>query len=373
MTGLEQRDIQQIFYQLSSIVVFCCGFFFNQKPLKFDRINATIAVMLFAFLGAWIRSLNGWLNAFNFLAGFLVYLTIIRTFSKDDLIFVIKGVIWMCVLATIWLALQKGAGFDIRDTMIRNTFEPGRNSLFFHASSMGMYYAQTIPLILNQTWLGLLFLPVLKFSESAISCIAVASTVLFYYWFRKRILFWILLIPILIGGFYYTVTLENYRSFNRRIPLWGTIIQKINQCPIGYGLDSFANPIMPGHYKFFTTFEGEVVIMRKEGKGLWLPDRPVDNILKNDQIFFMDHPHNEYLWLGYDVGAHSFIILTFLFYFMWQRFRKSRKDTLTMAFASSLLAFVIFSIAQFPLHLARIGHFLPFIAAGFYISTEEEK
>lgn len=369
LPGVKNRDAQQLFYQLASVLVFSIGMFFPQKQLKKDKIHICLGVMLLAFIGAWLRVMNGWDMALNYLLGLLVYFTMIRTLKKKDLDFLIKGVIGMLILATIWLALQK-LGFDIRGTVIRDSGNVGRNSFFFHASSMGLYFAQSLPLVLSFSWVGLLLLPVVKFSECSSAYIGIVVGVLFYYWFRKRILFWLLLLPILYGGFYLTNNREAFTGVKMRIPVWKTITQEIMKCPIGHGLNSFANPILPYQKKFYINHENdELIVMVKQPNGKFISRKKPSKIPK--QVHFLDNPHNEYLWLGYEVGIHALIILSFLYYFIWDRFKRCRKEKLQVAFMASLITVGVCFIGQFSLHLARIGYMLPIILGGFYLSTED--
>ena len=371
LPGIEARDAQQLFYQLASVCIFAIGMFFPQREIKVNKINICLGVMLLAFVGAWIRVMNGWPIALNYLLGLMVYFTIIRTLTKDDLRFIIKGLIWILVLATIWLALQK-VGFDLRGVVIRNSHNVGRNSFFFHASSMGLYYAQSLPLVLSSTWVGLLFLPVVKFSECSAAYLGIITSVLFFYWFRKRIIFWILLLPILVGGVYLTYNKEAFTGVKTRLPLWKVITQEIMKYPIGHGLDSFANPVLPGQKRFYMNmYTKELIIGYKQPDGNFKIKQKLSETPK--QAHYYNTPHNEFLWLGYEIGLHGWVILAFLYYFIWNRFKACRKEALEVAFMASLIAISLGCIGQFGLHISRVGHMFPLILGGFVIATEEEE
>lgn len=365
------RGAQEVCYQLSSVIVFACGMFFEQRKLKLDRVHVCLGVMLIAFVIAWIRSMNGWTNALNFILGLLVYYTIVRTMKKEDFAFVIKGVVWLSILGVVWLALQK-MGYDIKDITIKNSWAVGRNSFFYHASSMGMFYAESIPLILSNTWVGIILLPMLKFSECQIAILAVIASVLFFYWFYRRIVFWVLLLclTVVVPIYFMKYDLSELKqSMGIRLPLWGKTLQHITRIPIGHGLDGYSYPTVPGYAKFYTRQnDNSVWVLIRQRNGSYKSEE--DLMIDYKHLLWMSHPHNEYLWIGYDVGIHAWVILGFLFYFIWERFRVSRKEILACAFMASLVSFAIFSLAQFPLHLARIGYMLPFIMGGFYVTTE---
>lgn len=367
--GVEARTAQQLFYQLASVAVFAIGMFFPQRELKLSKINICLGIMLLAFLGAWLRVMNGWEIALNYLLGLLVYFTMIRTLKREDLNFLIKGITGILILAVIWLALQR-LGFDLRGGIIRNSHNVCRNSFFWHASSMGMYFSQTIPLVMSFTWVGIFFIPILRFAECSSAYLATGISTLFFLWFRKRIVFWVLIPIMLIGGFYMTYNREAFTGLKIRLPLWGVLTQKIIQCPIGHGLNSFANPTLLGQCRYYVNHENyKLIVMRKTDKGFVSQDKIK---VIPEQLHFYDTPHNEYIWLGYEIGLHALIILGFLFYFIWDRFKRSRKYALEVAFMASLVAVAFCSIGQFNLHLARVGYMLPILLGGFIISTEED-
>jgi len=368
--GVENRDAQQLFYQLSSVILFSIGMFFNQREVKQNPINICLGVMLIAFIGAWLRTTYGWEFALNYLLGLLVYFTFLRTIKKDDIPFLINGVAWLLILAVVWQVSQM-LGFDPRGTIIRNTTgRVGRNAFFFHASSMGIYFAQGVPLLLGVTPFGLILLPIMKFTECSSAYLGLGVSIMFFYWFRKRILFWILLPIILISGVYLTYNREAFTGIKMRLPLWGFMTQEIMKHPMGHGLDSFNNPVIGQNKYYVNAGNDELIVLRKKNEKEF--DLVKGFTQKPEQLHEYDNPHNEYLWLGYEVGLHALIILGFLFYFIWDRFRKCRKRPLEVAFMASLIAFCLCSIGQFPIHLARVGYMLPIILGGFVIMTEED-
>ena len=374
----DQRCAQEVFYQISSIVIFIASFCVSQKAVKFFKLHMWLGIMMLAFIGAYITSMNGFQKiAFNFLLGLMVYFVFIRTISKEDIPFLFNGVAWVGVAGLLYMAFQC-LGVDLRGTVNGGSLTRiDAHSFFFQNSAMGMYFAQIIPLIasLNFYLAPLLFIPVLK-SQCAGAILGGIIAYLFFLWFKKRIMFWIVLIPCILGVCYVSVNKENSYGLGVRLPIWKETIQDIIQKPIGHGLDNFEN----GDIKFVQDIDTKKISrFIKDGKGKTsykiaeLVDSGLMKKLKdktaNTQI--IDHPHNEYLWLGYEVGLHALVILGFIFYYTIDRFKKSRRDPLTCASLGYVLALSIFCITQFPLHLARIGHMLPVVAGCFYVTTED--
>ena len=385
--GKNHRSVQELSYQLSSVIVFSLGLFFKQKELKFSKLNASIGVLMLAFIFAWFRTMKGFFVAENLLFGILAYITIIKTISKEDIEFILKGVAYFAIFCVAVLAFQV-AGFDFRGCVIDKgvPYIP-HESIFFNYSSMGMFFAQIVPMLLPLTPFSLLLAIPMYWGKSIAAYLGLASGILFFMWFRKRLFFWVFLAlfiaamglscssPKMIGEF--------YTDFNIRLSQWSIVTQDIFQHPIGYGLDSFANP-PDGLWRYYHYNSGQwgdkskhltIKAVNNNGtiKGFTdFDDKCFKNVLNGrGYVEYNDHPHNEYLWLGYEVGAWAWIVLGFIFYFLWQRFRLSRRDVLSVASMIVIIVYVVECFLQFPFHLSRIGSFFPFVLGVFYIATED--
>ena len=386
LCDVEPRDAQQLFYQLSSVALFASSFFFYNKEVKKNKAHLWLGVLLLLALYSWIRSMAGWSQALNLLLGTLVYFTVIRTIRKDDIPFILKGIGILGAFAVIYLTLQL-SGFDIFG--ITNRAPPyGRlltkSSFFYSNSAMGLYFAEIIPLVLALSpfagicAVGLLIPTVL--SQCAVALAGAGIGILFFFWFRKRIVFWCLLIPALAAGAVFLSDSENLWSYQIRLPMWGMVLQDSLKNPLGFGWDEFSEPKQPGHWKYVRESCGKMahktLKMIKRPDKSWELDRPVSEEFalaysrKQAELSEWDHPHNEYLWLMYEGGVASFVALMFIFYYIWQRFERSYRDILSCAFMASLVSIAICAAGQFNLHLARVGHLLPVILGFFYISTE---
>ena len=72
------------------------------------------------------------------------------------------------------------------------------------------------------------------------------------------------------------------------------------------------------------------------------------------------------------MGFPGMFLLGILIYFFWIRFWTSTKNVETIALTSAIIIFGVFSMTQFPLHIARVGYLLPVLGGLFFISTEVE-
>jgi O-antigen ligase len=224
-------------------------------------------------------------------------------------------------------------------------------------------------------------------SQSSGAYLGAECGLLFFLWFRKRIMFWITLGVFICSSLIVfiepTVVSEAMIGVNVRIPMWKSVVQAICQRPIGYGLDSFANPRTDGqvlryNYNFGGKYDcatftkhGDNLLPADNKSAKYLHEAMMSNPSKIGNMTIADHPHNEFLWLGYEVGFHALIILGFILYFIWKRFYLSKRSAIACASTAVIIAFIAESVFQFPLHLSRIGSLLPFIMAAFYISTED--
>ncbi len=368
--GVVQRDAQQICFQLSSVLVFACGMFFRNKEIKLDKLNISIGALLISFILAWLISLNGWIIALNLLLGIMVYLTIIKTLNKNDIEFIFKGIGWICALCLGYMILQY-FGYDIRGTInVGKHTRIDTNSIFFHKGAMGMYFAQSLPLITSFSWVGALLLLPLRLSECSSALFGGIVGLQFFLWFRKRIMFWVLLIPLLAGGIFYTLNQEAYYGVKIRIPLWKLVLTDISRRPLGRGLDSFANPPKVGQWRYYSKIKsGDSFRVIKGKDKKWYPE---DKLNRDDvnHLTYADHPHNEYLWLGYEVGIQGLIIFGFIVYFLWKRFMRSDKNRFAVVSMASILTIGIICLTQFVFHLARLGHMFPVILGIFYVATD---
>lgn len=379
--GVDLRSFQEWFYQLSSMIIIFAGLFINNKPIKLSLMNIVLSVF-----GLWMWCLylmyNQGLHIFlNFFYGFCVYLTVIRTLNKKDIEFVLRGIIGVGIFTAFYLLLQMN-GFDMRGATVLNSPNGAipQCSIFALEAHMGMYLTIALLAVLSFSWSWFLLLIPMVFSKSSAVMLAGCVCPLIYLWFKKRIFVWMLLIPLVLGGIGYVVFYDNPMGMQKsRLDMWVKAIHDIHRHPIGYGLDDFRSGENSHSIHYFKrTFDNTTLRVIKRGD-VWYAERGVSRDIASQlkaegrNVFdFWDHPHNEYLWLWYETGYLGLIIFILLVYFVFIRFFTSKRSKETVSLFCMLIAFGIFSLTHFPLHVARIGHLLPVILGLFFISTEAE-
>lgn len=421
---MDLRMIQEFAYQGLSVLLIFGGLFFNNKPVKRDMFLMGVGGFGIVTLFVWYNSNMGWSILLNTFLGIGVFFTLIRTLEVKHVRTIFKVLIGMAVFAILYRGLQY-LGYDLRRQFTANAEGVTPDCSFFGLkTAYGMYLAAILPLV--YVWvepllrfmavsgtklkitgkiavnvliigvfigvIGVLFTPItVSFSTGAMAGAVIAT--LFFFWFRKRIVVWILIIPLLIGAGLFLVKMDNPQGMQMsRLNMWGKVVQDSWHAPLGHGLDSFRNPgkkieqsVELVRY-FKNAFNDRTIRTAKTYTitNIAMQDwRPIDKISEDEvkevakrkeegvpQLDFWDHPHNEYIWLFYELGFPGVLAFLFLLWAFWQRFWCSTKSIEAIAVTASIVAFGIFSITQFPLHLSRIGHLLPVLGAIFFITTE---
>lgn len=376
--GVDTRLIQEFFFQMSSLVLIMCGFL-KSNPIKFSKFNIPFVLLLAWFLFIFIFFKFGWSTFLNFFISALVYTTVVRTIDKKDIRFILRGIACISLFAVAWLALQY-LGYDPRGYVIANTTNQVPHCSFFNLEgSMGMYFALSIPILLMFSWVSLLMFVPLIFSWSTAAYIGGVVGTFIYFWFRKRKLFWITLLPIVIAAFYFIFFVDMPMGmFKTRGPLWKLVIHDINKSPlVGYGLDSFRNNPNENSYKYFQNpLTNETIRLTTMNKMPMIEEKYAPELKRlkenNLTLNFWDNAHNTFIHYAYETGLMFLLLSGICIYNILLRFKRSRRSPETTAIFASLMTFFIFSMTQFPFNLARIGHAFPVLLGLFFISTEED-
>lgn len=380
LINIDLRQAQEFFFQASSIALLLCSMFFENKGVRKDKINLFIGIFGLWFLIEFLMYNQGWSILINSFLGILVYFTVIKTLKKEDIPFLIKGLFVVGIITALHLAGQY-FGYDLRGQITKDTANLVPDCSFWGLkAAMGIFYSLLIPLSLCLGWVGLLFLLPLGLSYATTAIIAVGVSIVFFYWFRQRIIVWIIIPVILIAGLFYILKIDAPMGMlGTRMPVWGMVLQDAHKRPLGYGLDSFRNSYSEGAIRYFKDSGSNVTLRAvKKGDGFVLVGKVSADLIermknngKGNALDFWDHPHNEFVWLLYETGFPGIFLLGVILYYLWDRFRRSRKDIITLSLAAGIIAFMINSIGHFPFHLARNGSFFPVLLGMFYISTEE--
>lgn len=384
--GAELRPVQEGCYQALSLIIITAGLFFDNKPVKRTDLNVWIGLSGIWIMFIWLIHQLGFSIMFNYFLGLGVYFTVIRTVKKEQFKILAKTLTWLGLFALIYLVAQY-YGFDIRGQKVINV--PGavpHCSFFGLKAAMGTYFAIITPMVISLSPVGILFLLPVACSISSTAVLAVTVAILFFYWFRKRIIFWILIPIILACGAFYSLKVEQWDMMGSRPPMWGIVLQDCFKAPLGRGLDTFRNDNRLGATRYFKHSYNNHKTVRSTltTQGWAMEKEDIDHINKIKKwkeetgresistLDFWDAAHNEYLQITFELGFPAIAIIGFIFYGIFMRFKRSKRDNATVALTACLIAFFISCMGHFPLHLARIGHILPVLMGLFYLTTEDD-
>jgi len=406
--GQELRPQQEFFFQMSSLVLILSALVFKSKQKKEslfeNKLNISILAMFVCFLCVFLKDKMGWSILLNTFLGTGVYLTVIRNIDYNDVRFIIKNSLWVAAFVIFYLACQF-LGFEIRGQGMAGA--PGvvpKCSIFGLEAHYGLYLAMVFPLLLGisfinrdlgQKWtrvfiiagisalIGLMFLALVP-AHSTGAYLGLLVAVLVYLWHKVRLAFWVALVPLLVGTVAFLALVDNPMGMQKsRLDMWGKVIQDSHKQPFGHGLDSFRIDEREGSIRYFKyAFNDKTVRVRKI-KDNWItqekpPQELLDNIekTKNGQptgtLAYWDNCHNEYIQLFFETGFPGIIILGFILFYLYQIFNFSMRKPLTVACYASLVSVAIFSLMQFPYHVARIGHVIPIVLGMFIVSARDE-
>lgn len=410
--GKDLRVAQEWFFQVSSIVIILIAMLFENRKVKFSKINLCIFLMSLWFIVLYIiHDFLGWSIVINIFLGTGVYFTVIRTIKREDFKHIFMTLTLICAYSILYLAGQF-IGFDARGAFVVNA--PGlvaKCSVFGLASIFGGYLAVILPLFMCWSWVNRIDIPILYdkeririrlwryfksflkliaifigigifafptiYAKSSSAMLALIVVSLFFLWFRKRLVFWFAIIPLLVGGYLFVTLYDNPMGMQTtRLNMWAMVTQDIHKKPFGHGLNSFMGDESEGAIRYYKhSFDNKTVRVEKKGNEWLMRTTPSEKFLaegikkgNHKLLDVWDHPHNEFIWLGYEAGFPALIILGFIVFFGWRTFFYSKKDVYTVALMASVIGFLVFSLTQFGLHVARIGHLFPIICGMLYVS-----
>jgi len=402
--GIEARQAQEAFFQLSGLLVILSGLLFRPK---YSSLEKGFNISLFAFF-AWAVVLYSMLHLglsvmLNIFIGMGVYFTVIRYLEKKDIEFIIKGLAVLMFFAIAYLFFQF-IGFDMRGQQLRSVGGVPKCSFFALEACYGMYLAMVIPLLMSISFLNnveidfdkksylknigkfllvggylLLLLAACWRGNSTGVFLGAFVGLLTYLWFRKRIFFWFVSIPALVLTLCFVFLYDSPMGMQRsRIDMWQKVIQDSHKRPLGHGLDSFRFADGEGAVRYFKFSFNNTTrrIVKTNNQWVLSGDTPKEFIERVNSginpLDFWDNPHNEFIQVFYEMGFPGIIIVIFMLYFLFDIFRKCRRTPLSVGAFCSLLAVLIISLTQFPFHLSRNGSLIPVILGIFMVSVRDE-
>ena len=380
--GVDLRTIQEIVFQCSSLILITAGLIVPVKNYEFNKLDigllSLLVLMVILYLSNSFMGVGMLMNTF---LGIGVYLTIARHITKQDFKLIFNTGISIALFAILYFILQC-LGYDIRNQQQIVAGGIPKCSFFGIEHAFGMYLGMVMPFILALGGVfSIIIAPIVLvcaiFSKSTGAMVGTVSGVLFFYWFNKRLAFWMLLIPILAGLASYIVLYDNPMGMQKsRFMMWSKVIQDVHIKPLGYGLDAFRNDEREGSRHYFKYPYSDKTLRVIKENGQWIMERDNDpqfdaflaSTVKN-KLDFWDNAHNVYINTTYEAGIPGFAIICFILWSVWRRFWTSKKNVYAVATMSSLVAISIFGGTQFPFNIARLAHLIPIILGMFVVST----
>lgn len=315
----------------------------------------------------------------------------------------LKKYLWafygVLLLSCFWIALQANQ----IDPLFTNANQAPHISRFISDYSgffnlpqiMGNYVAAVMPFafVLNPLLAGFSIIA-LGCSKSSFAVIAALMASLFFYWFRKRIVFWIILLIFGSAGTFWILKFDlPTGQFERRLNIWGTLLnQSFHKQFLGHGIGAYNSQYVfveaeatgktmmvqnnAELLKFLILEAGKIPSPKKENVLNILtkidPNQGIDlnklNDLLKQQLFAFQvwaEAHNEFLQAFFEFGLFGVCIIFGYFLNLFRRFfyLDLQKEKIALGLAASTVAIFIVSAAHFPFHIARIaGPYLVILA-----------
>lgn len=253
---------------------------------------------------------------------------------------------------------------------------------------LGNYAAVVLPLSFTLSPVLFPFALIgLFFSKSSFSVLAALVASLFYFWFRKRIVFWVILLVFgCISAFYVINHDLPSGQFSRRLSAWKLITsQAFKSQFLGHGIGSYGTKYfvvetapslknrLVSNNKQLLDFIAEEAKDKKEWGVLNAisqinPDDFDDsyvmglkNLLQDHQMDYhiWDPAHNEFLQVFFDMGLVGILIIGGYIFDLFRRFLQYGNDPIIYSLMAAFVAILIVSFGHFPFHIARLAS--PFI------------
>lgn len=324
---------------------------------------------------------------FNLFLGAVVYHFLVK-FSKPSEFkkyFWVFG--WLLLINCVWVVRQMYQAdpiFSMHDQEVQRIFSDF-SGFFGLPAFLGNFGAVVAPLAFYSsfTFLPLAFIAV-YYSKSTFSAVALLSGVLFYLWFKKRIVFWVMLVVMGLSCLIYAVKVDYPTGqFDRRLKVW-QIIEKLSfrQQFTGHGLgklkDFYVFEISPSHNMIATENTGTlkqffVKEASRTGDNQFISEVIKENDLSKVRDLFRKHEmgieqwaqaHNEFLQVFFETGFIGVLIVIFYIVDLFKRFLKyGKKSRVVLALMSAFVGILVVSLGHFPFHLARLtGSYLVIMA-----------
>lgn len=383
IAGTDLRSSQAIFFQYAAILL-----------LAAMHVNKWLGGFLAwcTFQTIFFKSVQPGGQALHYLFyGLMIYQIIVFFSKSNETKKYAKAILFVLLFNVGWCFLQMkqiDPVMQMTDFQIQSKFSE-YSGFFALPAFLGNYAAAALPLsFIVSYWFIPAFLIALFFSKSSFSIISAYLAVLFFFWFKSRRAFWILLAVTTAVSAFYVINFDMPTGqFERRAKIWRLIVNIAakNQF-LGTGLGTYKNVVFgeteprhrtiatndPAFLKNFLT--KEAFDNQKEDLGKHLQSMSAENfvisnvrveLVKNGIDFKQwSNAHNEYLEAFYETGIIGLIFIFGYIYDTFRRFWESgRKNIQCVALMASFIAILVVSFGHFPFHVARLaGPFLVIMA-----------
>ena len=369
--ALASRISQQQLLQVASIVLFAM-FVLNNIYLSLFLVWSCFLYGYFGFpipIGVALLTI---------LSGCMIYEAVYRTVNRENVDLIFKFMCWFAAINLIYMVAQ-GFGWEL---LFSEQSAPGIYQQYMLGfmclkAIMGMFFAMVMPLLAFQypkLALGL-FIPIYV-SECSSAMVAGIAAYLWNLWHISRKWFYIALTVMILGGTAYSIHDSSAGMFVDRFNMWKVVLRDAVKKPIfGWGIDSFRCITPEKQFMYWRndkTLETSQVDVKDTIEythtGSYDLDKYKNFLKKGDGINPWDNPHNEYIQLFYEFGIVGVILLGGLAYDMRRRF--NTHNIYLIPLFGFFISLAIMSIGQFPLHLARVGFYVPIFLACYYKLSE---
>lgn len=369
IAGTELRDTQKVAFQLSAFILLAI-----MHVNKY--IGAFLGWLVFQMVVLQDMTINTE-SVQNVFFGAMIYHFIVK-YTNPALL---KRYFWalsgLMLLNLFWMGLQSNNIDPIFHTEGNHIFSNDFSGFFALPAFVGNFAAVLLPITFTLSYaLFPACLIGLFYSRSTFSMIGALLAVLFFFWFRKRIVFWIILGIGSVASLIYVLKVDlPGGQFNRRLKVWELVSKVAFQKQFtGHGLGSFKSfnviEFSPSGALIMTNKsenlkEFLVKEVEKKGHSDLVPAirkengvNSLKNILRSRQMDFekWDYAHNEFLTVFIETGGIGLFIITLYCIDLFKRFFKyALNDIVALSLISAFIALIVSSFGHFPFHVARLA------------------
>lgn len=407
INGQPMRQFQELFFQfIGMMLVVSC--------------SKNLWITLFFALNGILYILNGYgdigaVQTMNIFIGICIFITARSFFKKFDFIKEIKILYWVLGITLLWTTLQL-FGIDPLFSIADNhgNASPGESlmdplGIFGIKAAHGVFLALMIPIVAcKNVWLALLlFIPIAVCRSTGALGAGILGYLFYLYQlkirqainipeFRVKLhkfnkvvsinlkpkLFFIFLVPLIVAGSLFVFT-NDYKwdkaMFSTRFGVWHAGVHYSLKKPWGYGPDSWRDFTKHKNFIFTGDDDSRNWIASKSGdayKYVYYHPNKTKMMLgpefmrENATYARWDNPHNLYLTILFEYGIFGLFLLAGLIREMRRRYLGNLKTKELVLITTCLVIFMLASVTQFPIHLARLGYLFPVLLGAFYGVTD---